>query len=54
MAADNEQLVELRSLGLKPRLNPLNTQEEISSLIINVKRDYIREYHAVYNAEEVE
>jgi hypothetical protein len=50
MASQEEMLVDLESLGLvKPRLNSLNDRQEISNLIENIKQDYIREYHTIYN-----
>jgi hypothetical protein len=50
MASQEEMLVDLESLGLvKPRLNSFNDRQEISNLIENIKQDYIREYHTIYN-----
>jgi hypothetical protein len=47
-----EMLVELKSLGISPnRTNELNNNKEISNLIENIKRDYIRKYKAAYNEE---
>ena len=49
MASQREMLAELESLGLKPRLNSLNDNQEISKLVENIKQEYIREYKATYN-----
>jgi hypothetical protein len=49
MASQREMLAELESLALKPRLNSLNDNQEISKLVENIKQEYFKEYKDTYN-----